>query len=144
MESDELMSDDKSSDGPQVEEDESGAGGLIPYELLPDDKQMGNHGVIVIDGTRTVATFSECGRAAIAAQTSIFRGLGGANQQISGTGRLKPANFRDRAAQTSKFQGQGAANQQISGTGRRKPANFRDMQARGGRQADRNNKKECM
>ena len=36
--------------GDQVEEEESGVGGLIPYELLPDDKQTGNHGVIVIDG----------------------------------------------------------------------------------------------
>ena len=62
------------------------------------------------------STFSECGRAAIAAQTSKFRGRGGATLQISGTGRRKPANFRDRAAQTSKFRGPGGANQQFSPT----------------------------
>ena len=40
--------------GDQVEEDESGVGGLIPYELLPDDKQTGNHGVIVINGRELI------------------------------------------------------------------------------------------
>ena len=52
--------------GDQVEEDESGVGGLIPYELLPDDKQTGNHGVIVIDGRELTAhqtsrLASQCG-----------------------------------------------------------------------------------
>ena len=36
--------------GSQVEGDEPGAGGLIPCDLLPDDKQTGSHGMIVIDG----------------------------------------------------------------------------------------------
>ena len=52
--------------GDQVEEEESGVGGLIPYELLPDDKQTGNHGVIVIDGReltvrQTSRLASQCG-----------------------------------------------------------------------------------
>ena len=52
--------------GDQVEEDESGAGGIISCEFLPDDRQTVNHGAIVIDGReltvrQTSRLASQCG-----------------------------------------------------------------------------------
>ena len=41
--------------GDQVEEDGSSLGGLIPYEMLSDDKQTGNNGMFIIDGRELTA-----------------------------------------------------------------------------------------